>query len=32
MQLSIDEAVASDAIKENSYFIEFDTAFQPTKA
>lgn len=30
MQLSIDEAVASDAIKENSYFIEFDTAFQPT--
>jgi hypothetical protein len=29
MQLSIDEAVASDAIKENSYFIEFDTAFQP---
>jgi hypothetical protein len=31
MQKSIDEAVASDAIKENSYFIEFDTAFQPTK-
>lgn len=29
MQISIDEAVASDAIKENSYFIEFDTAFQP---
>ena len=31
MQKSIDEAVASDAIKENSYFIEFDTAFQPSK-
>lgn len=31
MRKSINEAVCSLAMSENSYFIEYDTAFQPTK-
>lgn len=31
MRKSIDEAVCSLAMSENSYFIEYDTAFQPSK-